>query len=270
MASRLTLKLREELEYLCFPTHFDVGVKIKQTVENHDVQIEYVAELIKRDPMITAKVLQEAGRISKNPGGILTIPKAVVCLGSKHATRIAILTANKQIELSRCIIQYASLSRLIWLNTMYAASAAFVLADNRSSFDPEEAFTLGSFINIGAFQMLYQVASLDERDQYDQIVDNVKEYYARRTFDVLTMLNFKPETVGSVLIEDNASRSFNAEDFKNMSDLLYAANGLARMTYPWISDDYVLKEHRSFDPLMPEIEAMFKQLRTFDIPRRQT
>lgn len=251
----------KEIEYLTFPSHFDVAIKIKQALSDYTKPIEYVAEAIKRDPLISLKILQEASR--RNRGGIkvASLAKAINILGFEHVKRITVAMVCKQIDQSKMTIRYASVARLIWLNSLYTASAAHVLADNLTSFDPEEAFMCGLMLNIGAFYLLHQACmSPVLRDDFDSVIDGIDQYYLSRTIDILTLFEMSPVCIAAVHIEKGSDVCWPA-DLKKLRDLIKTANALSTVKFPWITSSLKGVIDERYVDYVNDIEEMFLTLK---------
>ena len=254
----------KEAEYLSFPSHFDVAIRIKQAVSDYTRSIEYVAEIIKCDPLISMKVLQEASRRNRTGIKMTNLAKAVNVLGFEHIKRIALVMSVKQIDKSRGMIKFVALSRLIWLNSLYTASAAHVTANKLTSFDPEEAFMCGLMLNVGAFYLLHQAClSPQLKNDYTAVVDGIDHYYLSRTKDVLTIFEMSPVCLSAVAIEKTFDRHW-PEDFIKLRDVIHAANTLAAVKFPWVTADVSDIDISDYSGIIPEIDEMFLILKNND------
>ncbi len=254
----------KEIEILTFPSHFSVAIEIKQALSDYTKPIEYIAEVIKKDPLITAKILQEASR--RNVGGlrVINLAKAINILGFEHIKRIILVMVSKQIDQSKLTIRYASISRLIWLNTLYTGAAAHVLSNSLSSFDPEEALTCGLMLNIGAFYLLYQACvNPILRDDYDAVVDGIDQYYLSRTIDILTMFEMSSVAIHAVSIDRDDS--IWPAKIKTLRDVVKIANNLSLAKFPWITSDVKDVENLDYADLLPEIDEMFMLMKNGEI-----
>lgn len=254
----------KEAEYLSFPSHFDVAIKIKQAVSDYTRSIEYVAEIIKCDPLISMKVLQEASRRNRTGIKLTNLAKAVNILGFEHIKRIALVMSVKQIDKSRAMIKFVALSRLIWLNSLYTASAAHAIANKHTGFDPEEAFMCGLMLNVGAFYLLHQAClSPQLKNDYTAVVDGIDHYYLSRTKDVLTVFEMSPVCLSAVAIEKTFDRHW-PEDFIKLRDVIHAANTLAAVKFPWVTADVSDIDISDYSGIIPEIDEMFLILKNND------
>lgn len=254
----------KEADVLSFPSHFDVAIRIKQAVSDYTRPIEYIAEIIKFDPMISMKVLQEASRRNKTGIKLTSLAKAVNILGFEHIKRIALVMSIKQIDKSRRMIKYVSLSRLIWLNSLYTASAAHVIANMHTGFDPEEAFMCGLMVNVGAFYLLHQACvSPLIRNDYTAVVEGIDQHYLARTKDVLTMFEMSPICITAVALDKNGDYHW-PEEFKKLRDVIHAANTLASVKFPWVTMDTSDIDTEEYDSVIEETDEMFSILKNND------
>lgn len=254
----------KEADYLSFPSHFDVAIRIKQAVSDYTRSIEYIAEIIKCDPLISVKVLQEASRRNRTGLKLTSLAKAVNILGFEHIKRIALVMSVKQIDKSRGMIKYVALSRLIWLNSLYTASAAHVIANKYSSFDPEEAFMSGLMLNIGAFYLLHQACiSPTIRNDYTAVVEGIDQYYLQRTKDVLAIFEVSPVCIAAVSL-DRVTNGQWPEDYSKLRNVIHAANTIAAVKFPWVTADVSEIDLSHCEEILPEIHDMFITLKNND------
>lgn len=250
----------KEVEYLTFPSHFDVAIKIKQALSDYSKTIEYIAEAIKRDPLISLKVLQEASRRNRPPIKVLSLPRAIAILGFEHLKRIVLTVVSKQLDQSKATVRHAALSRLIWLNSLYTASAAHVLSNDLTSFDPEEAFMCGLMLNIGAFYLLHQACVTPAlRNDFESTVEGIDQYYLFRTIDILTIFEMSSTCIRAVSIHEG-EEGWPGE-LKTLTDVIKTANLLSSSKYPWVTTEKIENIDERYLEKLPEIEEMFQMLK---------
>ena len=257
--------MSQKVDILTFPSHFNVAIQIRRVIADDSAQLEDIAEIVKKDPLVSVKILQEASRRSKDGHKHTNLAKAILVLGFDHVKRIALMVAMKQLQQSRMSMRHVALSRLIWLNSVYVASAAHVITDNlKTRIDPEEAFMSGMMLNMGAFYLLFQAGqNPDIKDSFDRVVEGIDQHYLARTLDILTMFDMSPVCRVAVSIDKIPDNDW-VEEPTSLRMVIKMANKLASTKHPWVTrfpDDTVPMTYRV---LWPEIEAMAELLKRND------
>lgn len=221
-----------------FPTHFSVVLRLKQAMNNDDTPIKKIVEILEGEPVVSGRVIQTANAAAfMAHGNIMSLEKAVSRLGVSTVRRISLGVAMHQLSKSKEMLVFASLSRKLWLNSMYIAAAAYVIAHKLTNFNKDEMLFMGLMVNMGGFYLLYQ-ASLNEelRQSQEDIHDAIRNYYRPLTSKVLKNLNLPSVFCDQIDFQSLDGCSLNTVP-KTQKELMYAANTLASKHYPWDNVD---------------------------------
>lgn len=250
-----------------FPTHFDVSVRMKQLISSPMSSQVLLEKAVKRDPIVSLKIMQHANKDLLRPNRLQSITDAIKHIGYDKAKKIALETTLKQLEQSKQMLAICKLNRLIWLHSLYCACAAYVIADNVTDFDPEEAYLAGLSLNIGAFYLLYKASKIQIlRENMDDVVYAIEMNYLKRTKELLPGFEMTNRTVQAVCI-DLVSCDVCDQEANSLTEVICGANQLASSRYPWVTyhDDDVKEEECEFKLYLPEIEVMFQDIKSYSV-----
>lgn len=253
-AHRLLLEMRKApVSTSVFPSHFSVTIQLRTAISDQKSNNKTVANIIRKEPLIASKIVTAAN--SANMAGlasIVDIEKSIQRLGLDQIKRIVLGVTMLQLVHAKEILPYSDLFRLVWLNSIYTASSASVIARQYTDESPSEAFFAGLVLNIGAFYLLYRAAVNPVlQKNMDDVVVFVKDDYIKRSIEVLECLNMPKTIIESIHIQEKSFENL-AMDELTMSDCIYLGSLLAAQEYPWLTHDEetqpdltMFKEHAS-------------------------
>lgn len=121
---------------------------LKRMLQDMDVSIHQIAEIIRLDPGIAARVLHAANSAFYNRGGrCLSVDMAVNRIGFDHIYEMVANAVAEQV-LVIPLASYALEADEFWLGSVACAVAAERIAQDRD-LDPNVAYTLGLMSGIG-------------------------------------------------------------------------------------------------------------------------
>lgn len=246
---------------VAIPTHFSIVIRLRNALNDPSAPFKKIVDILHGEPTVSAYVVQAANVASLYNGSkILDVEKAVNKLGTSAVRRIALGVAMSQLAKSKELLPFANLARILWLNSLYTAAAAAVIAENLTTQNREEALFTGLTVNLGAFYMLY-LASQQEaaRNNLTEVRSAVLRHYVSLTTRVLDKFGF-PEEFLETLKVDTLQGGLETSP-KSKQALIYAAHQMAMAAYPWTEQDHTLDGFTTmYTDLLPEIQSRFLKL----------
>ncbi|WP_197453593.1 HDOD domain-containing protein [Caulifigura coniformis] len=143
----------EPASFARLPSLPAVAVKLLQLFSNPDVSLGAVADVLRPDPALTARLLRAASSAEFGVGRPLTdTRRAVQMLGTRRVTSLALsfLLSDDATRPGPVGEQY----REIWIRCVVQAVAMELLAARRARGAESEHFTVGLLLEIGALALL--------------------------------------------------------------------------------------------------------------------
>ncbi len=147
-----------------FPTFNQATIRIRQTLERPDVDVEHVAQAISTEPLLAARLVRMANSVAMNPGGkpVGDVKSAILRLGHTTVKSVAVAVAMEQLRGRLKHHGYASIAEQAWRHSVDVAARAYVLAKHLSRVNPDEALFAGLVHDIGHFYLLSQAPKYPE------------------------------------------------------------------------------------------------------------
>lgn len=147
---------RGELELPAFP---DAVIRIQQTMQDADKDIDDIIEILSSDPAMAAALLKASNSAAINASGneITSLRMAIVRLGYKLVSSITTSFAMRQIAMQD---QYSDEQRKMlrqhWEDSIDVASISYVLARELTDIKGDEAMLAGLLHVIGKLYIFMQ------------------------------------------------------------------------------------------------------------------
>jgi len=251
----------QQIGVVAIPTHFSIVIRLRNALNDPSAPFKKIVDILHGEPTVSAYVVQAANVASLySSTKILDVEKAVNKLGTSAVRRIALGVAMSQLAKSKELLPFANLARTLWLNSLYTAAAATVLAEHLTTQNHEEALFTGLMINLGAFYMLY-LASQHEasRASLSEVRSAVLRHYLSLTGRVLDKFGFPQEFLDVLKIDDLEGGLQTAP--KSKQELVYAAHRIAMVKYPWTEEEADLEGfNQMYIDLSGDIDARFHKL----------
>lgn len=229
----LEIIAQAEVNTASFPSHFSVVVELRNMIDSDTVSIKNVADIVRREPVIAGKVVASANSAAmgiRDP--ISDVDRAVARIGFEAVKRIVIAVTMLQLSNSKDLIAFNSPSRMIWLNSIYAAAAGSVVARNHTSINPEEAFFACLALNIGAYFVFYQASKVKILKSVPGLVTELaSKTYLQRTQEVLKHMGVPPKIQEALDVKDHYPNPKSKA--LTLKDIVVIANDMAALNYPW-------------------------------------
>lgn len=152
---------RRELK---FPTFLDAALRVRLVVSKQDASSTEVAQAVRGEPLLSARVVSMANSVAVNPSGrsVTDLKSAVLLIGHNSVRSLAASLAIAQIAQAKALEPFAEECRQVWEHSMEVGALAFVLARRRGKVDPEEALFAGLVHDLGHFYLLYRATQFPE------------------------------------------------------------------------------------------------------------
>lgn len=139
---------------LRLPSLPDVALKLKDAIQNN-VGVHDAAEIIQLDPAIVAKLIQVANSPLYTTGQPIGNCHDAVARIGLNATRTLVMSISLK-QLFSCTDPELMKGMLgLWKNSLYVSSLSFVLAQECSNINPEDALLAGLIADIGAIPLMH-------------------------------------------------------------------------------------------------------------------
>lgn len=156
----LAIKVKDEIvelvkqDKLVLPTLPEIALRVRDIAENPDSSIQDIAEVISRDPALTARIIKVTNSpMVRSSSPVTDLNAAVARLGVVFTSNIAVGLAMEQMfQATNDIID--SRLRKTWAQAMEIAASAEVLARHFTNLDADEAMLAGLVHQIGILPIL--------------------------------------------------------------------------------------------------------------------
>ncbi|MGL1834906.1 HDOD domain-containing protein [Rhodocyclaceae bacterium SMB388] len=245
-----------------FPTYFDSVLRLRNALRDQAIDDDSVVSLIRTEPLVSARLIHHANAASKGSRQeVRDLTTAIDRLGIDAVRNTALTVVMNQLVRSKELVLFHDMSRTLWQHSLYCSAAAEVIARELSDVDPDEASLTGLIHDLGAFYMLYRAAQYaDLRARPDTVRYLVAQWHDSIGETLLTSLKLPAAAIEAVRLHDQP-RPPLMEAPRTMSDVIYAANTLARAEFEWLEDgpiERILGDQ--YHALRAEIEEHFDAL----------
>lgn len=213
---------------IVFPTCFDVLVNLRRALQDPNYTLNQIAGLINLDPLISTRILCLANSVAFNPNGVEAhdIKTAINRLGLTLVRSTVMAIAINQFRLSKHMESFEKTTRKLWEHSVYAASAANVVARRLTNLNTDDAMLAGLVHDLGAFYMIYRASQYEElRIRPDTVKHLVCQWHESIGHSLLLALGL-PENIVEAVSDHDQPRELPTTP-KNLRDVVYVANFLA-------------------------------------------
>lgn len=230
---RLRSDIEKPIVLQAVPTHFSLTIRLRRALNNPDTSVRDIANIVKAEPAIAAAVVRSANSASIYTGGVIhDVERAVGKVGLATVRRVALAIAEQQLSKSKDLMAFASISRVLWLNSLYTASVAEVVADKLTAFPASVAQFKGLVAPLGAFYTLYLASKYPEiKGDQEQLPAVITKHYRGLTSRLLEYLEFDAEFTGCY--SDSFTPELLVYPPKTWRDLISIATHLSSVEYAW-------------------------------------
>ena len=254
----------EPISSINFPSHFEIVLKLKSALSNPTTSIAKVVSIIHCEPLIATKVIGSSNSVVMHGYEEITdLENAVRRLGVDHVRRIALITASNQLKESKCVLQYASFARRLWLRSLYVAASAAVVAEETTDLVKPDAQFTGLLLHLGAFYLLHRLGSVPGLILHpDDVKEGLSRHYLEMTRKILKHLALPKSVIQGTEIEVYQNQPLRHPP-KTIAEVVHIGNLFANNKISWYEEDAnaieILEPYRELEP---KIESMFATLQS--------
>lgn len=138
------------------PSVPDVAWKVRRAVDRDDSSAEQVAAVVSADPAMAAKLVRSCNSpLYRGFSDVRNVREAVVRLGMRTTRQLVSVFALREVFKTRQASLQKEMEKL-WTHSREVAALCWVLADQATRIDPEEALLAGLLHDIGVVPVLVQ------------------------------------------------------------------------------------------------------------------
>jgi HD-like signal output (HDOD) protein len=149
---------------LVFPTHADVGLRIKRALDDPECSIDQAAKLIQVEPVLAARVVAVANSIAYNRSGreITDVRQSVSRLGFRTLRSLTMSVLVKQMSGQPSDTAHKLLAQKLWEHTAHVAALCHVIARRVTHQDPDTALFAGILHEVAGFYLISRAQASPE------------------------------------------------------------------------------------------------------------
>lgn len=200
----------------------EVALKVRETVNDPEVEAAQIAKAISSDASIAARLLRVANSpLYRGSGAISNLQTAIARLGPPLVRNLVTSMILKELFKSKSPVIRKRMQTL-WKHSTDVAAISHVLARKFTTLKPDEAMLAGLIHDIGALPILVKCeddpALLADTELLDSILDKLHAPVGRL---ILESWKFAPEMVAVAAEHENLERISDQVDY---TDVVTVAN----------------------------------------------
>ena len=226
-----------------FPNMPKAGLKLRALLCEEDVSIDKIEKILRHDPGLAANVLRLANSAFFGvPAKVTTLKQAVVLLGVKRFSKIAVAACTSKI-MNTAVEGYGLSPEELWLHSIAVSTTAEALAKNRKLDETNDFFTPALLHDLGKLVLGKFVKA--EQEKFDSLIVKVvpivfaekevlKTNHAEIGALILGKWSFPDDLISSVEWHHNPE---GLENSNIHADIVYLANLLCHSNDSSESDE---------------------------------
>jgi HD-like signal output (HDOD) protein len=149
---------------LVFPTHVEVGLRIKRALDDPNCSIDQATKLIQAEPLLAARVVAVANSVAYNRSGreITDVRQAVTRMGFRTLRSLTMSVVVKQMSGQVKNPRHQALAQKLWEHTAHVSALAHVIARRVTFVDPDTALFAGILHEVAGFYLIARAAGQPE------------------------------------------------------------------------------------------------------------
>ncbi|MBP6094904.1 MAG: HDOD domain-containing protein [Methyloversatilis sp.] len=228
-------RLSAELESgdIVFPTSIDVSLRIRQALENPDININEVSRLVSAEPVLSAKAIRLANSVAYNRSGneISDVRTAVNRVGTEPIRMLTMSLIVRQMVDARADERLRVLTHDLWRHTIHVSALSFVIARRLSRLNPDAAMFAGLVHEIGQFYLLARASAfpalLQREAELGGLMYSFSHSVGRAVLESLKV----PEQIVTA-VDDSAIEGAVVPP-RTLADVLFLAESMAAFPNPF-------------------------------------
>ncbi len=224
-----------------------VPSKILSLLKTQDIDIKKLAELIKKDPSLTANILKYANSSFFGFRKKLTsIQQIISLIGIKEIKKLTLIYAVKS-KISKDLTVYGISSSQLWKHSISTATGAQFLARLKGIFPSDNAFTAGLLVDLGkivlnVFIIKYGLNLFENiKDKNSFSLHKIERQLLGKTHSEIAAIlldrwNFAEDIVISINFHHYPSR---APKYRELTSVIHLSDLVSTAClYDWNVNDY--------------------------------
>jgi len=149
---------------LVFSSSAELGLRIKNALDDPDGTVDQVAKLIQAEPLLSARVVAVANSVAYNRTGreIADVRQAVSRLGFSTLRSLTMSMLVRQMSGQPRDARLRELIQQLWEHTAHVSALARVIARRVTHQDPETALFAGILHEVAGFYLIARAADVPE------------------------------------------------------------------------------------------------------------
>ncbi|MDH3351677.1 MAG: HDOD domain-containing protein [Gammaproteobacteria bacterium] len=209
---------------ITLPSFPDVVIKIRTALEDPTCSSERLADVVRTDAVLVARLLMAANSAFHNRAGIeiVDLNLAISRLGFEVVRNTAITLAVEQIFNASQHAELRESIKSIWSSSLSLASMCFVIARNSDNLNPDNAFLCGLLHEVGKLYILTKARDYPTlMGDADSLASVLEQWYSSVGKSIVEAWGFSDEIANSMEIEENLSSDSGSP--ATLVDVIYAA-----------------------------------------------
>lgn len=206
------------------PSFPDVVINIRTALEDPTCSSERLADVVRTDAVLVARLLMAANSAFHNRAGIeiVDLNLAISRLGFEVVRNTAITLAVEQIFNASQHEELRDSIKDIWTTSLSLASMCFVIARGSDNLNPDNAFLCGLLHEVGKLYILTKARDyptlMGDPKSLASVLD---QWYASVGKSIVEAWGFSDEIASSLEVEENISSDSGSP--ATLVDVLFAA-----------------------------------------------
>lgn len=220
---------------LNFPTSLDVSVRIKRLADDPSSSLEEIANVVRAEPVLSAKVVRMANAVLLNPYGsqITNVNDAVKRIGLASLRCLAFAVAAEQLSQDHRSKQVRLIASGLWMHSVDVASWCYAFARQLRTVTPDTAMLAGMMVDIGQFFLLARASAYPALEEnLDRFAEFVSTWNEPITHAILEVFELPEAVLDAYEYEDPYGGSWPPG---NLADIVFVASVAAETPNPFES-----------------------------------
>lgn len=218
---------------LNFPTAMDVSMRIKHLSDDPNSSLDDIANVVKAEPVLSAKAVRMANAVMMNPYGtqITNVGDAVRRIGLASLRCLAFAVSAEQLAQDHRSRNMRLIASGLWMHSVDVACWAHALAREVKSTPPDTAMFAGMMVDMGQFFLLARAADYPAMEQHiDQFAEFVNTWNEPVGRAILEVFGLPESILDAYQYEDPYGGSWPPE---NLADIVFVASLAAEAPNPF-------------------------------------
>lgn len=218
---------------ISFPTSLDVSLRIKRLADSPDSSLDEIANAVRTEPVLSAKVVRMANAVALNPYGapVTNVGDAVQRIGLASLRCLAFAVAAEQLAQDHRSPPLRTIATGLWMHSVDVASWSYAFARQLRVVNPDTAMFAGMLVDIGQFLLVARAAEYpalgNDLPRFAEFVATWSEPVGRAVLESFEL----PEAIVDVFDYENPYGG--AWPPADLADIVFVASLASEMPNPF-------------------------------------